>query len=127
MSKVEQNKKRLLSAMEKYNGIVSAACKAAKISRTTYYGYINKDPEFKKQIDDIENIALDYVESKLFKLIEELNPASILFYLKCKGKKRGYIEKQEIEHSGKVDNGGVNINVMKDSDVKEVQKLINGN
>ena len=29
---------------------------------------------------------------------------AIIFFLKTKGKKRGYVERQEMEHSGAVDN-----------------------
>ena len=127
MGKVEQNKKRLLVALEECKGIVTDACKAAGVSRTSFYDYTKKDPDFKKAVDDVENIAIDHVEGKLFKLIDELNAPAIIFYLKCKGKKRGYIEKQEVEHSGKVDNGGIIVKTASKEDIAEVKKLINGN
>ena len=83
-------------------GIVTDACNTVGVSRKTYYHYLKTDTDFKEQIDDIENIALDFVEGKLFENIKKLDTASILFYMKTKGKKRGYIERQEIEHSGEV-------------------------
>ena len=49
-----------------------------------------------KGISHIENIALDFVESQLFKNIKEGKTSEMIFYLKTKGKKRGYIERQEI-------------------------------
>jgi len=42
-------------------------------------------------------IALDYGESKLFELIADKNPAAVIFFLKTKGKKRGYIEQPGYE------------------------------
>jgi hypothetical protein len=94
-----QYKKELINAMEICHGIVSDACKSIGVSRVTYYEYYKKDEEFKKSIDDIENTVLDFVESKLFELIEKKDVAATLFYLKTKGKKRGYIEKSEIDHN----------------------------
>ena len=91
-----QYKKELIEAMEHCHGIVSDACLSVGVSRVTYYGYYKNDPEFKTAIDEIEGAVLDYVEGKLFKLIEKGDVASTLFYLKTKGKKRGYIERQEI-------------------------------
>lgn len=92
-----QYKKMLIDSMENCHGIVSDACKSVGVSRVTYYEYYNKDPEFKKAIDEIENTVIDYVEGKLFKLIEKCDVAATLFYLKTKGKKRGYIEKTEVD------------------------------
>jgi hypothetical protein len=60
-----------------------------------------KDPEFKKQVDDLENYTLDFVETQFYKNIQQGNTAEILFYLKTKGRKRGFIEKQEIDMTSK--------------------------
>lgn len=96
MNKSEQLKKeQLLEALEKSLGIVSTACQSVGVSRTTYYKYYNEDDDFKQSVDSISDIALDCAESQLFELIKEKNVTAIIFYLKTKGKKRGYVEKQD--------------------------------
>jgi len=99
-SKSLHNKKALIKAMQKNLGNITASCKAVGVSRDTYYYHYNNDEDFKRECDECENIALDFVESKLHEQIDEGIPSSTIFFLKTKGKKRGYIEKQEIEHSG---------------------------
>ena len=94
-----QYKKMLIDAMEQCHGIVSDACRSVKVSRVTYYEYYNNDEDFKKAINEIENSVLDYVEGKLFKLIDKGDVASTIFYMKTKGKNRGYTEKSEIDHN----------------------------
>ena len=97
---VQPKKAKMLKALEKSLGVVTSACKMANVGRTTYYEWLDKDPEFKKAVDDFNNIALDFAESKLYELIQEGNVTATIFYLKTKGKKRGYIERQEIAHEG---------------------------
>ena len=96
MNKTEQHKKAIIEALEKSLGVVTTACKNVGIGRTTFYGWIQEDEEFAKEVDDIQNIALDFAESQLHKQIGEGNTSATIFYLKTKGKKRGYIERQEI-------------------------------
>jgi len=95
-NKIEHIKKALLEALEKSLGVVSTACKKADVSRTTFYKYVKEDEDFAKAVKEIEDYALDFVESKLFEQIKEGNTTATIFYLKTKGKKRGYIERQEI-------------------------------
>jgi len=96
MNKNEQLKKeQLLKALEKSLGIVSTACQNVGISRTTYYKYYADDKDFKQSVDNISELAIDCAESKLFELIKSGNITATIFYLKTKGKKRGYVEKQE--------------------------------
>ena len=95
MNKSEHNKKALLEALEKSLGVVTTACKQAGIGRTTFYEYL-KDLNFKKDVDSIQDIALDFAESQLHQQIQAGNTAATIFYLKTKGKKRGYVERQEI-------------------------------
>jgi hypothetical protein len=98
----EYNKQRLIEAMERSLGIVTPACKECDISRNTFYKYYQNDPEFKKAIDDIYEIQMDFVENQLFKNIKNGDNAAILFYMKYKGRKRGYTDSLDI--SGKMDN-----------------------
>lgn len=95
-------KKAMIEALEKSMGVVTTAAQIVGISRQSHYDWLANDPEYSKAVSEIENVALDFAESKLFKNIEKSKEASIFFYLKTKGKKRGYIERQEIQHEGDI-------------------------
>ena len=97
MSKKEHIKKKILiESLENSLGIISTACSKANISRSSFYKWYNEDEEFRKKVDEIDNVKLDFVESQLFKNIQNLKEKSIIFYLQHKGHKRGYIQKQNI-------------------------------
>jgi len=89
-------KKKLVKALEKSLGVVTTACKSVDVARSTFYDWYNADEDFKKEVDSIGDIALDFAESQLHKQIQGGNPTSTIFYLKTKGKRRGYVERQEI-------------------------------
>lgn len=125
MSKVPKSdilKKALLEALESSLGIVTKACRVVECSRKTFYQYCRDDPEFDEAVKEVGNVALDFAESKLFEKIEGVtvskgkdeqgeeiiyktppSDTAIIFYLKTKGKKRGYIEKFETDI--KIDTG----------------------
>ena len=96
MNKTEHHKKALLEALRKSLGIVTNACERVDVGRTTYYEWYNNDEDFRTKVDDLQNIALDFAESQLHKQIAKQSTAATILYLKTKGKKRGYIERQEI-------------------------------
>lgn len=97
--KIQSTKNRLVEAMETTLGVVTTACKLAGVGRTQFYEYYNTDSNFAKACDEAQDVALDFAESQLHKQIKGGNASSTIFYLKTKGKKRGYIEKQEIDHT----------------------------
>tara|TARA_R110000772_G_scaffold96563_1_gene195302 strand:+ start:2704 stop:3081 length:378 start_codon:yes stop_codon:yes gene_type:complete len=97
MNKTEQHKKAILEALEKSLGVVTTACKQSDVGRTQFYQWLKDDEEFKKQVDDISNITLDFAESQLHKQIMDGNTTATIFYLKTKGKNRGYVERSEIQ------------------------------
>ena len=88
-------KKQIIEALEKTLGVVTSACKLVGIHRSTFYEWYKNDEEFKKSVDSIEDIALDFAESQLHKQIRDGNVTATIFYLKTKGTKRGYIEKHD--------------------------------
>lgn len=97
LTKTDIKKSAMIQAMEKTLGIVTTACKQVDISRETHYEWMRQDAEYRKRIESIADIALDFAESSLHKQIQNGEVSSTIFYLKTKGKHRGYIEKTETE------------------------------
>jgi len=93
---IQLKKEKLLEALEQTLGVVTTACKKANIDRQSYYRWINTDRDFRLAVEEIDNVALDFAESQLHKQIKKESTAATIFYLKTKGKKRGYVERQEI-------------------------------
>lgn len=108
-------KTKLLESLEMSKGIVTVACASISCPRSTYYKWLNEDPEFKAAVEEIQDVAIDFVESKLMEkingvqvqemvkgepVIYEQPPSdtAIIFFLKTKGKKRGYIERMEVDN-----------------------------
>ena len=89
-------KRSMIEALEKSLGVVTTAAKSSGVSRSSHYQWMKEDEQYKAAVEDIENIALDFAESQLHKQIQNGEVASTLFYLKTKGKKRGYVERTEI-------------------------------
>lgn len=109
IDKIDNNKKLLLEALQKNLGNITLACKACGIeSRQTFYNYLQNDPEFAKAVEAVNESALDFAEGKLMQLINNGDTTATIFFLKTKGKKRGYIEKQEIE-VGKLEPPKINV------------------
>lgn len=110
------SKEDILHALEEKNGIVSIACKSIGLARSTFYKWMNDDTQFKADVEEIQEVTLDYVESKLMEkisgvsvkkgetdegeaIVYDVPPSdtAIIFYLKTRGKKRGYVEKTETD------------------------------
>lgn len=93
----ERKKKKFIEALREGRGIITYACQKIGISRKTYYDWYQNDSEFKMLADEVNDTTIDVVESKLLSAINEGNLTAIIFYLKTKGKKRGYVERTEHE------------------------------
>jgi hypothetical protein len=95
MDKLDTQKKTALDALEKSLGVVTTACKSIGLARSTFYEWL-KDDSFKQAVSEIQEVAIDFAESQLHKQIADGNTSATIFYLKTKGKKRGFVERQEI-------------------------------
>ena len=114
----------MLEALKKSLGIVTTACQNVGISRVTHYEWLNTDPEYKRQVEALDEVVLDFAESKLHQSINNGSDTATIFFLKTKGKKRGYIEKQEIN------NTNLNIDANSEQEVDkekliELKKILN--
>lgn len=90
-------KKKMLEALEACLGVVTTAAKIAGIDRSSHYRWCEDDAEYKKGVEAIDDVAVDFAESQLHKQIQNGEVSSTIFFLKTKGKKRGYVERSEVE------------------------------
>ena len=89
-------------AIVKAFGNLTLAAKSLRIARPTLYKWIRGNKRLEEAIQKGRDERLDFAESRLDKLIQEGNATAIIFFLKTQGRERGYIERKEIEHSGKI-------------------------
>jgi len=113
-------KRNLLEALEKSLGVVTSACKIVDCNRSTFYKYYNNDQEFRASVDELQNLTLDFAESQLHKQIKEGNTTATIFYLKTKGKKRGYVERKEVEMTAQVSTSKIS-----DEAKKKIDDILN--
>lgn len=114
-TKTDKKKKAMINALTKTLGIVSPAADQAGISTSIHYEWLKKDEKYREQVNEILEKQIDFVEGALMKLVKDQNPASVIFYLKTKGKKRGYTEK-EVETETK----NINITISKTKDIEKI-------
>lgn len=103
-TKLTIKQKKFIEAFEKQATNISRACKKIGIDRQTHYNWYSANSTYKRKIDEISESMIDFAESMLYKNMKDGKESSILFFLKTRGKSRGYVEKTEVEHSGEVTN-----------------------
>jgi len=115
------SKEAFIIAYKENFGNITIACESAGVGRGQYKAWCDKDPEFRQRLAEIEpeEIMLDFGEHKLMERIAKGDTLATMFLLKTKGKRRGYIERQEVAHEGDVVKQ-ITVNVLKASHVEEL-------
>ena len=90
-------KKAFIEAYRANTGNATKASEAVGIHRNTFRNWKNTDPDFAAAIDAVDEEQIDTAESELSKHIKSGNLTAIIFYLKTKGKGRGYVERVETD------------------------------
>lgn len=93
--KTSKDKERFIKALEKSRGNIKKACAAVNISRGLYYKWRDADPDFKRAAEDINEGEIDVAEDQLRARMDAGDTTAIIFFLKTKGKGRGYSDKAQ--------------------------------
>lgn len=113
-------KREFIEAMKLNAGLITQSCEVVGLSRSTVYDWRDKDPVFEEALQEIQEANIDFVEGKMFELINGVTQESealkdhngepivyqkapdgkmIQFYLDRKARHRGYTEKKDINIS----------------------------
>ena len=90
----------MIEALRAQLGNVTAAVAEVGILRNNHYRWMRENEEYAQAVNNVDELVLDFAESSLHKQIMKNNTPATIFFLKTKGKKRGYIERQEVALSG---------------------------
>ena len=115
------SKEAFIIAYKENFGNITIACESAGVGRGQYKAWCEKDPEIRQRLAEIEpeEIMLDFGEHKLMERVAKGDTLATMFLLKTKGKRRGYIERQEVAHEGDVVKQ-ITVNILKASHVEEL-------
>ncbi len=89
--------------LNKAFGNISVVAKAFGVTRSAVYDFIKRHPTLKRTMEDAREKLVDDAESALHAAVLNKEGWAVCFTLKTIGKDRGYIERRQIEHSGKID------------------------
>jgi len=86
------------AALRVTGGFVTYAAKKLGVTHQAVTSRIKASERLQRVQDEIRESYLDLSEHKLITKIKDEDLGAIIFFLKCRGKGRGYIEKQQIEN-----------------------------
>lgn len=102
----------------RYN--ITTTCQEIKISRQLFYDWMEQDAEFKKEFENLEEFRIDLAEETLLQAMQvAMSVDAAKFLLNKKGRKRGYIEKTDIDITSNGQTLGATINIIKPEDKEE--------
>lgn len=96
MARVKFDLQKTIKAVESNAGLVNDIANALGVNRKTIWEWRKKNRHVDEAFTDVEESRLDLAECKLMEAIKKGDAWAICFFLKCKGKSRGYVERQEI-------------------------------
>lgn len=114
-------KKRRYTAQEVADAIATAegyVSKAADILGchvNTIYNYIERYDVVRDAVTQVREKRHDFVENAIMRAIKADNVTAMIFYAKTQMKDRGYVERQELHHSG-----NINVTELSDDELRAI-------
>lgn len=97
MNKKKVSTERVIAAIPGTGGIISEIAKRCGVNRNTITNYAKDNPEIQAAIEQETDTFCDVAENSLLTLVREKNVSAVIFYLKTKGRHRGYTERMEVQ------------------------------
>ena len=89
-----------LIALGEMDGNITRACDLCQITRGEFNQWCEVSQGFVEGLEEVADRILDNAEQVLQDAINDNNLTATIFFLKCKGKSRGYVERQEVTGTG---------------------------
>jgi hypothetical protein len=90
------NVKLVREQIAKHGGNCAAAARACGVTRPAVVLFVRRHPELAECLHDARETLVDDAESALYEAVLRGDAWAVCFALKTQGKKRGYVERQEL-------------------------------
>jgi hypothetical protein len=114
---------QVATALRKSAGLQSAAAKILGCAESTLHNYMETFPGLRDVQREIIDQHLDMAEGKLLGAIKNGNMTAIIFYLKCKGKHRGYVDRAVVDVRGSLSIGPD----LSGASIEDLERIATGN
>jgi hypothetical protein len=94
---------QVITAIKETKGMLTIAAERLKCHPETVRTYVNRYPTVKAALQEQREGVLDVAELALMRAVQNGESWAVTFCLATIGRQRGYIKKEEIEHSGSID------------------------
>ena len=113
-TKLQERQNKFLEIFRESHFNVTNTCKSMGIGRAVIWDWCKKNPDFKSALDAVQDEKEDYVEDKLFDLLDAKNMVATIYASKIMlnkpnlGRRHAYIEQPQkiegrIDHTHKLD------------------------
>ena len=103
MKKERYTTQQIIDALKESKGMVYVAARRLNCDPTTVYNYAKRYATVQAAIESERGHFVDTAELALNRAVLAGEGWAVCFALKTLGKERGYVERRQIEHSGKID------------------------
>jgi hypothetical protein len=107
------------TALRASAGIRSAAARMLGCAPSTIANYLDRHPALREVEAEILDQNLDLAETKLLTAIRDGNLTAVIFFLKTKGKLRGYTERAEVTGA---DGGPIDVTKLSDEELERIAR-----
>jgi Bacterial regulatory protein, Fis family len=107
------------AALRASAGILSAAAVKLGCTPRTVRNYLDRSEQLRDVEAEILDQNLDLAETKLLTAIRDGNLTAVIFYLKTKGKARGYTERAEVTGA---DGGPIDVTKLSDEELERIAR-----
>jgi len=117
--------KDYIRAIVRTGGFITKAAELLGVTYQSVQDKIKDWPEVKEAYEFVIEKRFDMTESKLFQAIANGEPWAVMFFLRYKGRKRGYMEKAQVDVKGEMKNKTeIDLSQITTEDLKKMKKIL---
>jgi len=91
------SREQILEALCGNSGFLQQTAEALNINRVTLWRYIKSDKQLQEEVEQVKESLIDFAESQLRTNIKDGKETSLIYFMNCKARHRGYGNFKQIE------------------------------